>query len=112
MEYSNLTDRSSLNEANTPSSQTTVENLPDIPADFPVPATGQSLKLVKRHDVGKRGRAVNLRVNHFAIQSLPIVKVRNARRKPSSQDTHIIRLINTMLFFQSHQALNDAVSRR
>lgn len=51
------------------------EKLPDLPAEVPIPSTGGKLKLSMPLPQGGLGQPVNLLANHFALQSLPTIKV-------------------------------------
>ncbi|KAL9116593.1 MAG: hypothetical protein Q9187_006882, partial [Circinaria calcarea] len=51
------------------------ERLPDLPAEIMIPSTGGKLKLGMPNPQGRLGQPVNLLVNHFALQSLPTIKI-------------------------------------
>ncbi|MCJ1286708.1 hypothetical protein MMC26_006054 [Xylographa opegraphella] len=51
------------------------ERLPELPSSVPIPKNGGVLRLETRDHCGTVGSAITVAVNHFAIQSLPIVKV-------------------------------------
>lgn len=61
-----------------PSAMSSGENLPDLPEEIPIPKDGRRLDLPLRPTEGTIGRPLTLTVNHFAIQSLPIIKVCSA----------------------------------
>jgi hypothetical protein len=61
-----------------PSSVSSGEHLPDLPEEVPIPKDGRRLDLPLRPAEGTVGRPLTLAVNHFAIQSLPIIKVCSA----------------------------------
>ncbi|MCJ1420408.1 hypothetical protein MMC32_006765 [Xylographa parallela] len=56
-------------------SSASAEKLPDLPLSVPIPENGRELRLKTRDGCGTVGRALTIAVNHFVIQSLPIVKV-------------------------------------
>ena len=51
------------------------EKLPDLASSVSIPENGGALRLETCEGRGTVGRALTVAVNHFAIQSLPIVKV-------------------------------------
>ena len=60
---------------NHPSAGSTGEKLPDLPETVPIPKNGARLDLALRPIAGTAGRPVEVLVNHFEIQTLPVVKV-------------------------------------
>lgn len=63
------------NRGSTSYSSSTSEMLPDLPAETMIPSTGGRLRLSMPNPQGRLGHPINLLVNHFALQSLPTIKV-------------------------------------
>ena len=63
------------NRGSTSYTSSSSEKLPDLPTEVLIPSTGGKLKLSMPIPQGGLGQSVNLLVNHFALQSLPTIKV-------------------------------------
>lgn len=50
------------------------QKIPEVPDKAPIPETGARLDLVTLLPKGTAGSRINIAVNHFALQSLPVVK--------------------------------------
>lgn len=52
----------------------TEAKLPDLPVTVEIPKTGNALSAPRLQMQGKAGKSTRVLVNHFEIQSLPVVK--------------------------------------
>ncbi|KAI9714677.1 MAG: hypothetical protein M1812_006342 [Candelaria pacifica] len=107
------------------SSITYHSSLPDLPAKAEVPSTGRLLPLKGAQIQGKSGLKTIVKVNHFEIQSLPIVKIfeysivlkvpessqRRGSDKVSSFQLARVLLNNTFAQFVGANFVFDGVSR-
>ena len=59
----------------THSSSASSEKLPELPSTVPIPESGGELRLQARQARGTAGRTLTVAVNHFVIQSLPVIKI-------------------------------------
>jgi hypothetical protein len=65
----------SSSRGGSPYSSGLAELLRDLPETVPIPEKGARLDLPVRSQRGTAGRQIMISVNHFRIQSLPVVKV-------------------------------------
>ena len=62
-------------ESANPPSVSSGEKLPDLPKEVTIPKDGRRLDLPVRPAEGTIGRSLTIAVNHFPVESLPVIKV-------------------------------------
>ena len=68
-------DRPRYDSPSTSSRSTTSEKLPDLPQRVDVPKAGKAITLFKNEPKGRVGRPIQVKVNYFPLQSLPVVPI-------------------------------------